>query len=63
MELVTTMTLHLMDVIGVKEQTRGYAVVIAALCFIYDRNEEYFLARGHPWAEFFEVYVTIKLFV
>ena len=60
MELVTTMTLHLMDVFGVKEQTaRGYAVVIAALRFIYDRNEEFFLDRGNPWAEFIEVYVTI----
>ena len=53
------MTLHLMDVFSVKERTaRGYGVVIAALRFLYDRNEQYFLARGHPWTEFFEVNVT-----
>ena len=61
MSLVTTMTRTLMDSFGVKERTaRGYAVVIAALRYLYDRNEEYFLNRSHPWTEFMEVFSIIK---
>ena len=56
MDLVNEMTKHLMVVFGVKERTaRGYAVVIAALRYFYQRNEKYFLDRGHPWTEFMEV--------
>ena len=56
MDFVRTMTRTLMAVFGVKERTsRGYAIVIAALRFMYDRNEEYFLSRNHPWTEFMEV--------
>ena len=59
MDLVKTMTRSLMTVFGVKERTaRGYAIVIAALRFLYDRNEEYFLRRNHPWTEFMEVGYT-----
>ena len=46
----------LMELFGVKERTtRGYAVVIAALRYMYDHNEETFLNLGHPWSEFVEV--------
>ena len=56
MDLVSAFTEKLMDIFGVKERTaRGYAVVVAALRYIYDNNEEYFLNRGHPWSEFIEV--------
>jgi hypothetical protein len=54
--MVTTMKLHFMDVFGVRDRTaRGYAVIVAALRYFYDRNEEFFLSRGHPWTEFMEV--------
>ena len=56
MDLVKSWTAHFMSVFGVKERTaRGYAVVVAALRYIYDRNEEFFLSRGHPWEEFVKV--------
>ena len=59
-DLVTNMTRTLMTGFGVKERTaRGYAIVIAALRFIYSRNEEYFLNRNHPWSEFMEVCVIL----
>ena len=46
----------LMALLGVKPRTaRGYAVVIAALKYIYDHNEEHFIDLGHPWTEFIEV--------
>ena len=55
------MTKHLMTVFGVKERTaRGYAVVVAALRYFYDRNEEFFLARSHTWTEFMEA-INISL--
>ena len=46
----------LMAMLGVKPRTvRGYSVVIAALKYIYDNNEEQFIELGHPWTEFLEV--------
>ena len=46
----------LMAMLGVKPRTaRGYAVVIAALKYIYDLNGEHFIDLGHPWTEFIEV--------
>ena len=53
---MSSMTKTLMNCFGVKERTaRGYAVVIAALRYLYDWNEEFFLNRSHPWTEFMEV--------
>jgi hypothetical protein len=47
---------NLMAMLGVKDRTaRGYAVVMAALKFIYDNNEQHFIDLGHPWTEFLEV--------
>ena len=57
-------TVHFMEVFGVKERTAcGYAVVVAALRYIYDRNEEFFLRRGHSWNEFMEVVDQLMEFV
>lgn len=56
MHFVNAWEKKLMDLFGVKDRTaRGYAVVIAALRFIYEHNEETFLNLGHPWTEFEEV--------
>ena len=56
LELVKSGTTNFMKVFGVKERTaRGYAVVVAALRYIYDRNEDFFLNRGHSWDEFMQV--------
>ena len=56
MHIVNAWEKKLMDLFGVKDRTaRGYAVVIAALRFIYENNEETFLNLGHPWTEFEEV--------
>ena len=64
MELVTRMKLHFMDVFGVKDRTaRGYAVIVAALRYFYDRNEEFFLSRGHPWTEFMEVMLSSQTYL
>ena len=56
MTFVTDWEKKLMAMLGVKPRTaRGYAVVIAALKYIYDHNEEHFIDLGHPWTEFIEV--------
>ena len=53
-----------MEVFGVKERTaRGYGFVVAALRYIYDRKEEFFLRRGHSWNEFMEVVDQLMEFV
>ena len=53
----------LMDIFGVKDRTaRRYSVIIAALQYIYDHNEETFLHLGHPWTEFVEVNILIWIF-
>ena len=56
MVFVTDWEKRLMAMLGVKPRTaRGYAVVITALKYIYDNNEQHFIDLGHPWTEFLEV--------